>query len=106
MKAMRERVAALCDHAASRPEGLKLEAYHKKVKRAAVWRGGKSIIAMDAASLQADIAMFQKDGVILPADCCAALWMKEANKFAAEQKWSDYFGSCCPSQSLRPPIAC
>ena len=86
LRALRDRVDKLCQCAETRTEGLALQEYYRKILRAQAWRGGHQLGAMDWATILGDVLMFVAEGVVLPADCAAALVAKKAQHFKSEKK--------------------
>ena len=90
-KALRERVITLCENKATRPQGILLQEYHNKVKRAMAWRGGSVVQSLSDQVLHQDLDMFASESCLLPAVVGQALVARKAASHVTERKWEDFF---------------
>ena len=99
IKALRERVDALVSTAATRPTGILLSQYLQKVNTAKRWRGGTQVHTLDDTELENDIATFEGEGTVLPADICQALVQRRADRYAASKDWGTWVACMLPITS-------
>ena len=71
-KALRQKAVSLCANPATRSQGLMLQEYHGKIRRAQAWRDGAIIASLSDEVLEQDLKMFDSEGCVLPAVECQA----------------------------------